>query len=187
MMAGTKMYFVRTQGCSVGCHFCDTKYTWTKDQQTTDEMDIVNRAKKSGVKWVCITGGEPLEQDLALLTVYLKANGFKIQIETSGMFYQSYLKRVDWITVSPKNLFARKGVEFSRAIMDHCNELKCVVTKNGDVDFYIDYFRNLGANVDYKIFQPVDNSPEIAKMLLDRGDIDDWRVRCQEQKILNLR
>ncbi len=187
MMAGTKMYFVRTQGCSVGCHFCDTKYTWTKDQQTTDEMDIVNRAKKSGVKWVCITGGEPLEQDLALLTVYLKANGFKIQIETSGMFYQSYLKRVDWITVSPKNLFARKGVEFSRAIMDHCNELKCVVTKNEDVDFYIDYFKNLGSDVDYKIFQPVDNSPEIASILLKREDIDDWRVRCQEQKILNLR
>ena len=113
MMAGTKMYFVRTQGCSVGCHFCDTKYTWTKDQQTTDEMDIIKRAKKSGVKWVCITGGEPLEQDLALLTVYLKANGFKIQIETSGMFYQSYLKRVDWITVSPKNLFAKKGVELA--------------------------------------------------------------------------
>lgn len=187
MMAGTKMYFVRTQGCNVGCHFCDTKYTWKKEQQTTDEMDIVARAKASGVKWVCITGGEPLEQDLGILIVYLKANGFKVQVETSGMYYRSFLKNIDWVTVSPKNLFAKKGIDFSRAVMPFCNELKCVVTCDKDIDFYLDFFRNLGADVDYKIFQPVDNSPDIANLLLKRKDIGEWKVRCQEQKLLNLR
>ena len=187
MQAGVKMYFVRLQGCSVGCHFCDTKYTWKSKTPEVKEEDIVKRAKESGCEWVCLTGGEPLEQDIRLLLICLKAANLKIQVETSGMFTSKELRKIDWVTVSPKNLFAVKGIEFLRSIMSYCDELKCVITKEEDVDFYIKYFKDIAFDVPYKIFQPVDNSPQIADMLLKRDDIGEWRVRCQEQKILELR
>ena len=34
---GVLQYFVRTQGCAVGCYFCDTKYTWKASEATVKE------------------------------------------------------------------------------------------------------------------------------------------------------
>ncbi len=91
---------------------------------------------------------------------------------------------LNWVTVSPKNLFAKKGKEFNNSILTYAHELKCVITKESDVDFYVDYFEHYDG---FKIFQPVDNKEEIAQMLLERTDIDEWKIKCQEQKVFNLR
>src|SRR5690349_3622570 len=81
---GIPMYFVRTQGCGVGCYFCDTKYTWRPSQQDIHEDDIVSRAVSSNAKWMCVTGGEPYEQDLTTLISLAKQSGLNTQVETSG-------------------------------------------------------------------------------------------------------
>lgn len=184
MMSGTRMYFIRTQGCNVGCYFCDTKYTWRPEDAVVSEFDIAKRARRSGVQWACITGGEPLEQEIGLLIHSLKAENVKVQLETSGMYSSAHIKTIDWIVVSPKNLFAKKGIEFNRTMLDFAHELKCVVTKKEDVEFYIEYFQSFEG---YKVFQPVDNDKEIAQMLLEREDIPDWKVKCQEQKVFQVR
>lgn len=184
MQAGTRMYFIRLQGCAVGCYFCDTKYSWKETDKITNEDDIATRAKASGARWACITGGEPLEQDIGLLVNALKAEGMKIALETSGMYQSPHLKHIDWIVVSPKNLFAKEGMEINRTTLIVMDELKCVVTKPDDVDYYINFFRPFEA---MKVFQPVDNDPKIAKMLLERKDIEEWKVKCQEQKVFQVR
>lgn len=105
--------FVRFQGCTVGCKWCDTKHTWrampsrcipiTEVMQKTEEVNskyasvspkeltdrIVTRSS-GGKRWlVVITGGEPLEQGDALadllfvLCTHTKGPSL-IQIETSG-------------------------------------------------------------------------------------------------------
>jgi organic radical activating enzyme len=89
MHTGVVQYFIRLQGCQVGCYFCDTKYTWRpeKDYDKFVRMaDIVKRARKSKASWVCITGGEPFEQDLRPLIHKLRLEGLSIHIETSGQY-----------------------------------------------------------------------------------------------------
>lgn len=182
-LSGTRMYFVRTQGCAVGCHFCDTKFTWKKEDQTTKEEDIVARAVASGCCWVCITGGEPLEQDIMKLIGLLHAKGLLVQIETSGMYFNEALAILDHIVVSPKDLFSKKDpVDITK----YADEVKCVITKNEDIDYYMKKYEKF---IGTKIFQPVDSNPEIAQLVLNRpaNEVKQWLLMTQQQKVLNLR
>lgn len=183
IQTGTKMYFIRTQGCGVGCHFCDTKQTWRESEQTIKEEDIVNLLDRKKADWVCITGGEPLEQDISKLVNLLKVNRFYVCIETSGMYYQPILHMIDRIVVSPKALFSK--MPLNDLCLTEANELKCVVTKESDIDYYIQLANRFPSC--NRILQCVDNSPELAKMILERSDLKEWKLMAQQQKILHLR
>jgi 7-carboxy-7-deazaguanine synthase len=104
---GTRMFFIRFAGCSVGKKFkeeerknfgqlsvyqekcttydgrefsCDTDFR-TKDVLTSEQL--IDRIPK-GVEHVCLTGGEPLNQPLAEFIDFLSDLGFMVHIETSG-------------------------------------------------------------------------------------------------------
>ena len=184
-LTGTRMYFIRTQGCGVGCYFCDTKYTWKKEDAVVKEKDIAKRAKDSRCDIACITGGEPAEQNLEKLIDCLHDQGLAVQIETSGMYYFDWMKKIDHVVVSPKDLFAKKGIKADDRIMDIAEEYKCVVTKESDIDYYVNKLKNWEGG--YKIFQPVDSSPEIAQLILEKEGINEWLLMCQQQAVLKLR
>ncbi|MBI4589178.1 MAG: 7-carboxy-7-deazaguanine synthase QueE [Candidatus Rokubacteria bacterium] len=84
--AGTPAVFVRLQGCSVGCVWCDTKYSW--DPRAGREValdDLVEEASAFPCRRCVVTGGEPLESPLfSPLVQALKARGFTLEVETSG-------------------------------------------------------------------------------------------------------
>lgn len=90
-LAGYSTEFIRFQGCRVGCKWCDSKPTWkhdTKDEWTS--YDLVNHIVKTvdKKKWLCFTGGEPLEQAESLFWIIEKLSriGYnKISIETAGI------------------------------------------------------------------------------------------------------
>lgn len=179
---GVRMYFVRLQGCAVGCHFCDTKYTWKKEQATTNEEDIVQRAKDSGARWVCITGGEPLEQNIETLVALLHKAGLEVQIETSGMYFSKVLSEIDHVVVSPKELFSKK--ELNEDVLNFADEIKCVVTKKEDIDHYLKQYD--GCKFAELIFQCVDNSNILAEVIMNRKDVGNWRLMVQQQKVLEI-
>ena len=179
---GVLQYFVRTQGCAVGCYFCDTKYTWKESEAITKEEDIVKRVVESKVEWCCITGGEPLEQDLTRLVEMLRHRGIKTQIETSGMYYSPIVKEIDWVCCSPKMLYSK--MKFEDKILEDTHEVKCVVTNEKDLDFYLDYFKDFKGE---KVFQPVDSDKKkVSKMIADR-QLNDWKVQIQQHVIMQLR
>ncbi|MDB4334684.1 7-carboxy-7-deazaguanine synthase QueE [bacterium] len=179
---GVLQYFIRTQGCSVGCHFCDTKHSWREEDAVTKEVDIVQRVLESGAEWACITGGEPLEQDLSFLIKMLKHNGIRVQIETSGMFYDPIIENIDWVCCSPKMLFSK--TEYRKEFDTQSQEMKCVVTSEEDIEFYQTKYKDFTG---VKTFQPVDNKiKEITKILLDKAD-PEWKVMTQQHKILDVR
>lgn len=84
--AGLPAVFVRLQGCSVGCHWCDTKYSWDPAggrEQTLEALleDLATFPCRRAV----VTGGEPLESPLfAPLIDVLKSRGYAVEVETSG-------------------------------------------------------------------------------------------------------
>ena len=84
--AGTPAVFVRLQGCSVGCAWCDTKYSWDPEAGQGVALDgLVEEASAFPCRRSVITGGEPLESSLfAPLVQTLKARGFTLEVETSG-------------------------------------------------------------------------------------------------------
>src|SRR5712692_10124668 len=84
--AGVPAVFVRLQGCSVGCVWCDTRYSW--DPAGGREVDlnaIVAEAVAFPCRRVVVTGGEPLESSAFLpLIQALAERGFTLEVETSG-------------------------------------------------------------------------------------------------------
>lgn len=184
-LGGTRMYFVRTQGCDVGCYFCDTKYTWKPSDQIVDERDIVKRALESKCEWVCITGGEPLEQDLTkLVDQILETRTLFLMIETSGIVYHPILDRFHFICCSPKDLFTTRNYTLDKEFIRKAHEMKCVVTKESDIDFYLNLLKDFNG---IKTFQPVDNNSDIVEKLMGRKDIMDWKIRIQQQKVMEVR
>lgn len=187
------MYFVRLQGCDVGCYFCDTKYTWKDKEPDVEEQAIIDRALNSGAEWICITGGEPYEQDLTTL-LKLADNagitGIKTQIETSGSVWKDYAPFPDWICLSPKDLFAKKGLVAKSEFKRNANEIKVVVTKLEDIDYYVANYYSWCDENKPLIFQPVDNDVKLVDGIMKRinkYNLHFARVMIQCHKLLNLR
>jgi 7-carboxy-7-deazaguanine synthase len=124
---GEPTIFLRLSGCNLRCSFCDTKYSWENGQEIKLSLilsKIVGYREKYKTDWVCLTGGEPLLQDLRPLVKMLKKAGFKIHLETNGT--QPVKIPIDWLTVSPKppEYFS------SEECRQKAREVKLIVTRN---------------------------------------------------------
>lgn len=88
MRAGELAVFVRMKGCNLSCNYCDTMWANEADcefeEMTADRID--ERVKKSGIKNVTLTGGEPLLQKDAdkLLKLFSDEKDIRVEIETNG-------------------------------------------------------------------------------------------------------
>jgi 7-carboxy-7-deazaguanine synthase len=115
--AGLPAVFVRLQGCSVGCVWCDTKYSWDPEGgRPADVEALVAEASAHPCRRAVITGGEPLESSLFRpLCGALAAAGFTLEVETSGILVppDEIPPGAQW-NVSPK--LAGSGVEESRRV-----------------------------------------------------------------------
>lgn len=100
---GEPTLFIRFSGCNLHCLFCDTKTAWKEGQEMTVD-EILSRVEEVKHRfpsnWICLTGGEPLLQELSPLITMLKKSGYKIQVETNATLYKAL--NVDWYTISPK-------------------------------------------------------------------------------------
>lgn len=98
---GVWSVFVRTRGCTVGCQYCDTKYSWpNKGGQLLTPVEVIAEVKglAKGCKKVTITGGEPLEQPHPLLREFILHcihSGFSVSVETSGTYDVEAFRAVD--------------------------------------------------------------------------------------------
>jgi len=87
---GNWSVFVRTAGCTVGCHWCDTKYSWSAKggaRFLPPELVEVVKHVGGGIHKVTLTGGEPLEQDWVGLYLFIKLlieEDYLITVETAG-------------------------------------------------------------------------------------------------------
>ncbi len=84
--AGKVCFFIRLAGCNLNCSYCDTKYSFNKENAQTFTIEqLYQEVVESGIKLVEITGGEPLLQDSVYeLTNKLIQNNFTVLIETNG-------------------------------------------------------------------------------------------------------
>lgn len=154
---GTPMAFIRFVGCSVGkkiCQHCDTDFekvgsSWRGGGEFDEEqlLDWVGNYQH-----ICLTGGEPLDQDLEPLLEYAPVNKV-FHLETSGTkelppvvaehrmwLVQKPQENVDslgpyfWVCVSPKPGFRESVVRLA-------DEVKVIVPGLGTPESLIKMFR----------------------------------------------
>ena len=103
--AGTPAHFVRLQGCDVGCHWCDTKYSWDFGAgRTLSAEQVWNETLALGAaRLLVITGGEPLEHpDITRLLEQAVERWERVEVETSGVMPPSYRHERLFYNLSPK-------------------------------------------------------------------------------------
>lgn len=84
--AGFPVIFIRTYGCNLRCHYCDTMYAVEGGEYTLmTPAEILYKCAQLGVKRIVLTGGEPLIQpDAPELIDLLCNNGYEVEVETNG-------------------------------------------------------------------------------------------------------
>ncbi len=156
-MMGVPTAFVRLEGCNLRCRWCDTKFAYEGGREMEIE-DIVSTVDKFGLMEVCITGGEPLMQDVMPLVQTLLSKGYHILLETNGSISISdYL--LDGVMISMDWKVPSSG-ESDGMLLDNLVHLRPTdqikfVVENPDDLAYIAKFLN---DVDIKapaVVQPV--------------------------------
>ena len=112
---GQNAMFVRLFGCSLRCRWCDTAWTWdaarfelAAEQHPMSVPGILDLLRPHRPRLVVITGGEPLLQQQALVTLCdgIRAAGIApaVQVETSGTVppLPALTAAVSMYCVSPK-------------------------------------------------------------------------------------
>ena len=83
-LAGLPTVFIRTSGCHLRCHYCDTKYAYHEGKKMNIDA-ITKEIAKYSTRYICLTGGEPLLQKGSFdLMSHLCDKGFFVSLETSG-------------------------------------------------------------------------------------------------------
>ncbi len=175
LYTGRLTTFIRLSGCNVKCNIkkiCDTEYN------SFDDMSENMILKKINNKTVCITGGEPLEQDIYKLCKLLRENGHLVHIQTSGTIDISndLFAVTNHVVVSPK-------LPVNKLKITRCDEVK-VVYIGQDVDSYYE----LGGARNHYI-QPLDNNGvfnyiETYKKLKNLKNPTKWNLNLQTHKYI---
>lgn len=201
---GTPSTFIRTQGCNVGCPWCDTKQSWTLNPsdevptsvmlETTDsspvyamlsEEEIVSLVEANGLRHVVITGGEPLMHDLRSLSETLIDLGFMVQIETSGTSPMQVDPRA-FVTFSPKIGMAG-GCSIVEEAYQRADEVKFPVGRLEDVDTVVaDVAPRLRADVQVWL-QPLSQSPRATALCIESAMRHGYKLSIQAHKYLSIR
>jgi 7-carboxy-7-deazaguanine synthase len=108
---GVRTGFVRLGLCNLSCQWCDTAYTWDRDNYSlTEELtrtrvgDVVDQLAFMDVDTVCVSGGEPLIHHKQLQDLFIAGNRYSWHAETNGTIAPpSYWRHhVTHTSVSPK-------------------------------------------------------------------------------------
>ncbi len=156
---GIPSHFVRLYRCDLTCSWCDTKYTWLRQDDAVEGKDYVSMTVEEILTWlgkerraplVTITGGEPLLQPILPLVASLDARGYLVVVETNGRHVPEagLLELVEHWAVSPK--LKNAGMELEWGPLDWLGK-----TRN----FYLKFV----------ICDPAADLPEVLEFVETRG------------------
>lgn len=177
--SGTPAVFVRFSGCNLRCPFCDTQH---EEGVEMSEAEIVEAVKAYPASLVVVTGGEPAMQLTEGLVDTLHAAGKYVSVETNGTL--PLPKNVDWITLSPKDIWV--GPQ-AAPVLSHADELKLLFDGTHEPSLYSHIA------VAHRFLQPCDMGNDARNAEIMQATVDyikknpAWRLSLQIHKILKIR
>lgn len=178
---GKPAYFIRIGGCDIGCHWCDVKESWEAALHPIQSVEeVIKNVLENKAKSVVMTGGEPTQYNLELLTSMLKKNAVEIFLETSGAFEIKGF--FDWICVSPKKMQLPLEDNLKKA-----DELKVIVYNKHDFQFAEEMSRFVSVRC-HLFLQPEWSRrevllPEIIRYIQENTK---WRLSLQTHKYIHI-
>ncbi|MBX3043484.1 MAG: radical SAM protein [Candidatus Kapabacteria bacterium] len=161
--AGMPCVFVRLQGCSLRCSWCDTPYALSGDKgviiMKSDE--IISQVMSYNCNFIEFTGGEPLEQpDIVHLMEYFINQGKTVAIETGG--YLS-VKEIPYDVVkiidfkAPGSKMENRNNPDNIKYLNYHDEVKFVLLDRNDYDWAVKFIADnkLSNRVGNILFSPV--------------------------------
>ena len=113
---GMSAVFIRLGKCNLACAWCDTDYLKFGMMRLSD---ILGRLQTYAARNIIITGGEPtIQPHLSVLLDALKAQGYRLCIETNGL--KPAPVQIDYVAASPKACYAQKYQQQCIEAADEC-------------------------------------------------------------------
>ncbi len=135
---GLPTVFVRLTGCPLRCQYCDTAYAFSGGKLMSLDT-VLDTVQNKGVRYVTVTGGEPLAQpNVHMLLTTLCDEDFIVSLETSGAVD---ISGVDPRVVKILDIKTPGSGEVSRNLwenIDHCDtkdQIKFVICNRQDYDW----------------------------------------------------
>ena len=144
---GWPTLFIRLTGCPLRCVYCDTQYAFHGGEWRTVEQ-LLEVASGSGVRHVCVTGGEPLAQKACLeLLERLCDAGYRVSLETSGAMdvapVDPRVRRVVDLKTPDSGEVARNKLA-NLGVLNAHDQLKVVVCSRSDYEWARDLLKAEG-------------------------------------------
>ncbi len=108
-LCGVPTHFIRFFGCDYRCEWCDSPHAVLPELDKSKDLSV-NHIRTAihdlagSVSWITFSGGNPfiIKKDMYDLIDGLMNDGYKVNVETQGTFWQKWGNECDLITVSPK-------------------------------------------------------------------------------------
>ncbi len=203
---GLPAIFVRLQGCPVGCSWCDTRHTWVVDpERRVPSCQILDVSSNSdawssmcadeilksfsclgySARHVVITGGEPCLYDLSELSTLLLAEGFTVQVETSGTL-EVRVHEEAWVTVSPK-IGMKGGLTVLPQALSRANEIKHPVATEHHIEELDTLLQFADLRPDVQIaLQPISQKKLATELAINVCIERNWRLSVQVHKYIHI-
>lgn len=136
--AGCPTAFVRLTGCPLRCVYCDTSYAFQGGARLS-VAEILDRVRSFGVRYVCVTGGEPLAQPACLeLLIALCDAGYAVSLETSGALDIAAVDTRVTIVLdlkTPDSAESERNLWGNLAHLKRDDQIKFVICSRSDYDW----------------------------------------------------
>jgi 7-carboxy-7-deazaguanine synthase len=185
---GWPTLFIRLTGCPLRCVYCDTQYAFHGGEWRTVEQ-LLEVASGSGVRHICVTGGEPLAQKACLdLLEGLCDAGYQVSLETSGAMdvapVDPRVSRVVDLKTPDSGEVARNKLA-NLGVLNARDQLKIVVCSRSDYEWARDLLKAEGPVPCQVLLSPSWGQVEPRELaewiLADRLDV---RLQVQLHKFL---
>ncbi len=187
---GLPTAFVRLTGCPLRCQYCDTEYAFSGGELIELE-EILRQVGTKKVRYVTVTGGEPLAQPdcLGLLQRLCDAD-YKVSLETSGAIDTSGVdERVSVVLdlKTPGSGELSRNLYDNIALLKPIDQVKFVICNREDYEwakFKLDEYllRDRVSEVLFSASHGELESVVLAQWILDDGL--DVRLQVQLHKLL---
>ncbi len=189
-MVGIPMLFIRLTGCNLRCSYCDTKYAYEKGYEASVQ-EVLKSIRKSNLRYIAITGGEPLLQAEVYWLMEALLKDFNLLLETNGSLSIEKVPHGVKIVLdikTPGSGMSHKNLLENLRFLKAEDEVKFVITNRDDYEWAKNFIRTHTFKAKEILFSPafgILSANTLAKWILE--DTLPVRLNLQIHKFISVK